>query len=98
MVASLSYFYSIPRGIDHGTLFYDMPICMNGELCLGMVKDIIYSVSSAICFHWSTQVRCNYLAYEQAAKLDFEANFLQVFNDETNAFKRYFVQLLLHFA
>ena len=35
----------LPRGIDHGTLFYDMPLCMNGELCLGMVKDILYAVS-----------------------------------------------------
>ncbi|XP_068721896.1 uncharacterized protein [Montipora capricornis] len=32
------------KGIDHGTLFYDMPVCMNGELCLEMVKDIIYAV------------------------------------------------------
>ena len=34
----------LPRGIDHGTLFYDMPLCMNGELYLGMVKDILYAV------------------------------------------------------
>ena len=34
----------IYRGIDHGTLFYDMPVCMKGELCLEMVKDIIYAV------------------------------------------------------
>lgn len=32
------------KGIDHSTLFYDMPLCMSGELCLGMVKDILYSV------------------------------------------------------
>ncbi|XP_058949071.2 uncharacterized protein [Pocillopora verrucosa] len=32
------------KGIDHGTLFYDMPLCMNGELCLGIVKDILYAV------------------------------------------------------
>ncbi|KAJ7372501.1 hypothetical protein OS493_019010 [Desmophyllum pertusum] len=32
------------RGIEHGTLFYDMPLCMNGELCLGMVKDTLYAV------------------------------------------------------
>ncbi|XP_068704187.1 uncharacterized protein [Montipora foliosa] len=32
------------KGIDHGTLFYDMPVCMKGELCLEMVKEIIYAV------------------------------------------------------
>ncbi|XP_074616516.1 uncharacterized protein LOC141875947 [Acropora palmata] len=32
------------RGIEHSSLFYDMPLCMNGELCLEMVKDIIYAV------------------------------------------------------
>ncbi|RMX52129.1 hypothetical protein pdam_00015157 [Pocillopora damicornis] len=32
------------KGIDHGTLFYDMPLCMNSELCLGIVKDILYAV------------------------------------------------------
>ncbi|XP_068721829.1 uncharacterized protein [Montipora capricornis] len=32
------------KGIDQGTLFYDMPVCMMGELCLEMVKDIVYSV------------------------------------------------------
>ena len=34
------------RGIEHSTLFYDMPLCMNGELCLGMIKDILYAVNS----------------------------------------------------
>jgi len=32
------------KGIEHSTLFYDMPLCMNGELCLGMIKDILYAV------------------------------------------------------
>ena len=44
------YFYShnifafIPRGVEHGTLFFDMPHCMNGELCLELVKEILYTV------------------------------------------------------
>ena len=38
----------ITRGVDHSTLFYDMPICMNGELCLEMVKEIICSVNYAV--------------------------------------------------
>lgn len=45
-----------------------MPICMNGELCLGMVKDIIYSVSSLYQFQkLHSTVYIYLLTYEQAS-------------------------------
>ena len=42
----LSYIWTFDftRGRDHRSLFYDMPHCMNGELCMAMVKDVICQV------------------------------------------------------